>query len=67
MGITRNTDVTPLCFSDGDDWDNGMCSVNIELEAGDYVNVKVISGGTACLVGNLKGQTGFLGALLKLL
>ena len=60
----KNTDATPLCLGDGDNWDTGMCSVDIELEAGDYINVKVTSSG-ACIQGSISGQSGFLGNLMK--
>ena len=60
----KNTDVTPLCFGDGDAYDGASCSVNIELDAGDYINVKVIDD-NACITGGSKGWTGFLGNLMN--
>ncbi len=64
LGITKNTDVTPLCYADGDYRDSAGCSVNVELDAGDYVNVKVIEV-DGCIDGDTSGITGFLGNLMK--
>ena len=57
--------MTPLCYTDGDPNSGESCSVNIELEAGDYINVKVVSSGGACINGDTSGMTGFLGNLIK--
>ncbi len=66
----KNAEAAPLCWADGDNNDNGMCTVNIELSAGDYVNVKVLNSGGACVQAHDSGMTGlsgFSGHLMKTL